>query len=116
MSQPPYRFEIGEAVPLEEAELTLQLSIFAVEGIYGHATTRLDVRYDVDETGKALVVDASTECGAALVRVFAALLLREFGDDGFSVTRGGADSTARPAPADASGAAPKPEAQTVEAA
>ena len=109
MSQPPYRFEIGQAVPLEEAELTLQLSIYALEGLFGNAGVRLDARYDIDEAGRALVVDASTEIGMSLVRVFAALLLREFGDDAFSVRRGGGGA---PPAVEATEA----ETQTVEAA
>jgi hypothetical protein len=109
MSHPPYRFQINEPVPLEEAELTLQLSIFAVEGIYGRAGVRLDARYDIDETGRSLTVDASTEVGMALVRVFAALLLREFGDNAFTICRGNSDLGA-------SAGATAPEAQTVEAA
>src|SRR5687768_4257437 len=104
MSHPPYRFEINQAVPLEEAELTLQLSIFAVAGIHGEAGVRLDARYDIDEAGRALVIDASTDIGMSLVRVFAALLLREFGDDAFTVQRCSMTTTSPSVPAE-----PEPE-------
>jgi hypothetical protein len=105
MPQAPYRFEIDASVPLAEAEMSLQLAMIALEGIYGQAGVRLDARYDVDEAGRALVVDASTDVGAALVRVFTTLMIREFGDDAFNVQRGtattAAESAKQPEPAGA---------------
>jgi hypothetical protein len=88
MSESPYCFVIDASVPLAEAEMSLQLAMIALEGLYGQAGIRLEARYDVDGAGRAIVVDASTDVGAALVRVFTALLIREIGDDSFSVRRG----------------------------
>ena len=82
-----FRFVIKEEVSLVDAELSLHLAIFAVEGLFGRAPVRLDVGYHVDEPRCVIVVDASNEVGEALVRVFTNLLLREFGDDSFRVDR-----------------------------
>ncbi len=82
-----YRFEFERSVPLTEAEMSLHLSLFAVEGLYGQARVRLDAGYHIDERRRAIVVDGTTEVGAAVVRVFTSLLLHEFGSDGFSVRR-----------------------------
>lgn len=89
-----YRFTLKEAIPLAEAELTLQLSIYAVEGLYGSANIRLDVSYFVDEPRRTILVDGTHEVGGAVVRVFTNLLLREFGEDSFQVRR--ADSCPAP--------------------
>ena len=90
-----YRFEFDRSVPLDEAEMSLHLAIFAVEGLYGQARVRLDAGYHLDEPRNAIIVDGTTEVGAAVVRVFTAFLFREFGEDKFEVGRvGGRPSTA----------------------
>jgi hypothetical protein len=93
MTPDVYRFEFERSVPIEEAELTLHLALFAVEGLFGQASIRLDAGYHIDGPRGAIVVDGTTDVGAAVVRVFTSLLLHEFGGDGFNVRR------AEPAPA-----------------
>ena len=83
----PYRFALDASVPLDEAEQTLQLTLLALEGLYGQAAVRLDGRYIVCPDAYAIVVDGAGEVGSAAVRVFTALLTREFGEDAFSVSR-----------------------------
>jgi hypothetical protein len=80
-----FRFEFDPSVSLTEAEMSLHLAIFAVEGLYGEARVRLEVSYQVDQAGNAIIVDAGTEVGSALVKVYTRLLIREFGEDGFHV-------------------------------
>ena len=93
-----FRFEFAPAVPLTEAELTLHLAIYAVEGLYGEARVRLEASYRVDESRTTVLVDDGTEVGAALVKVFTRLLIREFGEDGFHVRPANAqDAVAAPA-------------------
>ena len=52
----------------------------------------------VDPTRNVIVVDASTEVGVAAVRVYAGLLIREFGDETFHVRR--VETRAEPGKAD----------------
>lgn len=87
MTPAAYRFEINPDVPLEEAELSIRLAMIALEGLFGHAGVSVDARYRLDEPDRAVVVDGSTRVGAALVRVFATLLSREFGDGSYTVRR-----------------------------
>jgi len=82
-----FRFSFSSDVPLDEAEMTLQLATFAVEGLFGTTRVRLDFGYHVDADHHMIVVDGSKEVGAAVVQVFAGLLLREFGEDAFRVER-----------------------------
>ena len=90
-----FRFHFTSDVCLEEAELTLHLAMYAVEGLFGAARVRLDVSYFVDQPRRVIIVDATNEVGATLVRVFANLLLREYGDEAFAVRRVGASSAPR---------------------
>jgi len=82
-----YRFEFDRKVPLEDAEMSLHLAMIVAEGLFGRARVRLDVRYDVDERRRLIVVDGATEIGAVVTRMFTGLLLREFGEDAFRTRR-----------------------------
>jgi hypothetical protein len=85
MTQQAFQFEIGQAVPLNEAELTLHLSMYAAGGLFGEARVRLDTAYSIDWERRIVTVGAGSEVGRTLVKIFTGLLLREFGEDAFSV-------------------------------
>jgi len=87
MNRDSFRFQFESDVPLDEAEMSLHLAIFAVEGLFGQARVRLDAGYALDAEAHALVIDASNEVGATVVKVFTGLLVREFGEDAFEVDR-----------------------------
>ncbi|MEX0718359.1 MAG: hypothetical protein WD066_17320 [Planctomycetaceae bacterium] len=87
MNADAYRFEFQPHVSLSDAEESLHLALFAVEGIFGRAQVRLDARYELDETGHAVMLDTTTLVGETVLRVFTGLLLREFSEDAFSVRR-----------------------------
>ncbi|UCC31265.1 MAG: hypothetical protein JSU86_03110 [Phycisphaerales bacterium] len=82
-----FRFEFEQGIPLTEAEMSLHLAMYAVEGLYGEARVRLEASYHLDVPHQAITVDGSTEVGAAIVKVFTRLMGREFGEDGFRVRR-----------------------------
>lgn len=82
-----FRFSFSREVPVDEAESTLHLAAFAVEGIYGNARVRLDFSYKVDPERRLLFVDGNSDVGRTIAQVFTGLLLREFGDDAFRVDR-----------------------------
>jgi hypothetical protein len=82
-----FRFEFEPSVPLADAEMSLHLAMYAVEGLFGEARVRLDASYHLDDARRAITVDGGTEVGAAIVKVFTRLLGREFGEDAFCVRR-----------------------------
>ena len=85
MSACVFRFSFSSDVPLDEAEMTLQLATFAAEGLFGMARVRLDFGYRVDAARRVILVDGTQEVGAAVVKLFLGLLLRELGEDAFRV-------------------------------
>jgi hypothetical protein len=101
MSKEHYRYVFGATVPPEEVEASLLLALFAVESLHGEDQVRLDAAHYLDPAGRACVIDAGTEVGADLCRVFAGFLRREFGPDSFRVDRldGAGAAKAREAPA-----------------
>jgi hypothetical protein len=82
-----YRFVFDQEVSLTEAEQTLLLASFATEGLLGQAQVRLDFGYFIDESRCTIIVDGSTEVGYAIVQIFTGLVLREFGEQAFTVRR-----------------------------
>lgn len=78
-----FRFE--PHVPLADAEMSLHLAMFAVEGLAGRARVRLDATYQIHAESYVIRIDGSTRVGQMIARVFAGLLLREFGEDAFCV-------------------------------
>jgi hypothetical protein len=82
-----YRFQFEPRVSLAEAEMSLHLAMFAVEGLIGRARVRLGARYYISEPDRTIVVNACKPAGKMIARVFTGLLLREFGEDAFSIER-----------------------------
>ena len=82
-----YRFVFEPQIVLEEAEMTLQLAIFAAEGLFGAARVRLDFGYFVDEPSRTIIVAGTTEVGETIIKIFTGLALREFGEDAFRTRR-----------------------------
>jgi hypothetical protein len=80
-----FLFQLEPHVPLAEAEMSLHLAMFAVEGLAGRARVRLDSRYQLDAENHVIRVDGGNRIGSMVARIFAGLLLREFGEDAFYV-------------------------------
>jgi len=85
MNRTVYRFTFCRAADLTEVEATLHLALFASEGLFGPARVRLDAAYRLDVARSAILVDATTEVGSVVARIFTSLLLRELGAHAFEV-------------------------------
>src|SRR4029453_8153666 len=70
MASDLYRYVFDEAVPGEEIETTLVLSIFAVEALHGESQTRLDAGHAFDGKRRRVVIDATTAVGRGVNRAF----------------------------------------------
>jgi hypothetical protein len=82
-----YRLTFRIPVAMEAVEETLLLAILAVGCLHGGAAVRLDAGYAIDPGDRAVVLDAGTEIGRAVARVFIGFCTHEFGDDAFAVVR-----------------------------
>ncbi|WP_146452762.1 hypothetical protein [Bythopirellula polymerisocia] len=87
MANTLYRYHFGSKIPAEDIEASLLLSILSTESLHGASQVRLDTAHYLDDTKHACVIDASTQVGCDLNRLFLGFLSREFGDDSFSVER-----------------------------
>lgn len=87
MNREVHRYKFEPSVPAEEIESSVLLAILAAEGLHSQAQVRLDARYHCDAERHACVIDASTEVGHAVSRIFAGFAIREFGEGSFTVDR-----------------------------
>ena len=85
MSPTAYRYRFQERVPLKDVEETLLLGVLAAEGLHGAARVAMDARYSLDKDRRACAVDATSDAGRDIARIFTSLLIHEFGPDAFHV-------------------------------
>jgi hypothetical protein len=81
-----YRYRFKPCVALQDVEETLLLGVLAAEGLYGAARIEMDVCYRFDRDRHACAVDAHSDAGRDVARIFTNLLRHEFGADAFEVT------------------------------
>lgn len=87
-----YKYTFEPSVDLDEIEQSLCLAIVSVESLHGETQTRLDAGHAFSADRRTCVIDACTEVGRSLNRLFLSYVRREFGEDAFKVSR--VDSTA----------------------
>jgi len=87
MANQLFRYAFDASLDMSEVEAAFVLAIFATESIHGESDTRLLAEHAMELQTRTCVVDASTELGRDLNRLFVGFLRREFGDDGFRVER-----------------------------
>ena len=80
-----YRYRFDERVPLQDVEETLFLGVLAAEGLHGVARVAMDASHALDKERRACAIDATSDVGRDLARIFTSLLLHEFGPDAFRV-------------------------------
>ena len=87
MPNDAHQYVFDPGIAFEDVEASLLLAIFAAESLHGEAQVRLDVSHAVDSDHRTCLIDASTEVGRDLNRLFVGFVLREFGPECFAVQR-----------------------------
>jgi len=89
MNRELYRYNFDSKVPIRDVEESLLLAVLATECLHGRALVRLDASFCLDSKKRSCVVDAATDVGRAIARIFTGFLSREFGEEAFKVERVG---------------------------
>jgi hypothetical protein len=87
MARLVYRYTLGESVPAEEVEVTLLLAIIATESLHGEVGSRLDMSHAFDADRRVVAIDAATDAGRDLNKLFVGFLTKEYGPAAFRVER-----------------------------
>lgn len=97
MNHDIYKYEFSFDIPIHEVERLLALSVLTTESLHGRTQVRLDASFYLDKQKRACIVDAGTEVGRHIARIFTGYLTREFGEEAFKVKRIIRDSNKKPA-------------------
>jgi len=89
MNRELYRYNFDSKVPIRDVEESLLLAVLAAESLHGRSLVRLDASFCLDSQKRSCIVDAATEVGRAIARIFTGFLTREFGEESFKVERVG---------------------------
>ncbi|MBU1319361.1 MAG: hypothetical protein KKG33_14225 [candidate division Zixibacteria bacterium] len=92
------RYSFDSKVPIQDVEESLLLAVLATEFLYGRSMIRLHASFCLDPKKHSCVVDAATEVGWAISRIFTGFLTREFGEEAFKVVRVGDSTAVSPSP------------------
>lgn len=87
MSREVVRYLFRDDISRDEVEATLVLSVMAVTALVGESAVQIDARCAMDPDRCMCVIDAGTETGRSIARVFAGLSTKEFGTEAFVVER-----------------------------
>ena len=85
--QPRYRYTFKRHVPIDDVQDSLTLAIIGAENLFGRSKLRLDGWWKLDRQRRSCIVDASTEVGESIARLFTGYLSKEFGEKAFTVHR-----------------------------
>jgi len=87
MKDETYEFKLGSNVAMREAEESLLLAVLAAEGLHGRAAVRLDASFHLEKKRRSCAVNAGTQVGRDIALIFTGFLIREFGEDSFTVRK-----------------------------
>jgi hypothetical protein len=87
MNRERYRYDFDARLPFQDVEESLLLAVLATECLHGRTQVRLDASFCLDPAKRTCVVDAATDVGQAIARIFTVFLIREFGEEDFKVER-----------------------------
>jgi hypothetical protein len=68
-------------------EAHLALAVIAAECTFGKPKVRLSAAYCLAKEKPHIVIDVSTEVGEHIAQIFAGLMMRQLGEEAFSVDR-----------------------------
>jgi len=87
MTSESYRYEFCRDLSMQDVEESLMLAALAVECLHGRSQLRLDASFRLDKARRRCVVDARSPVGRAIACIFTGFLMREFGEEAFTVKR-----------------------------
>ena len=87
MRQIKYSYRFNPDISMDAVKDSLHLAVMAVEGLKGRTRIQLEARFQLDRTERSCVIDANTEVGENIVRIFTGFLTKEFGEKAFKVER-----------------------------
>lgn len=74
MTRTVYKFTFDDSIPMDEVAKTMALSVIPVESIHGESAMMLDGKFLMNMRRRTCTIDAESETGNDLARVFLGFL------------------------------------------
>ena len=87
MAHDIYKYIFDTSIPFQRLEDTFALALLAVESLHEKSRARMDIRFNLDRLNRICVIDASTEAGRDLSRIFFGFADVEYGPDAIWIKR-----------------------------
>ena len=84
---PVCRFKFPDDVDRDTIETQLSLAIISAEFAFGQPKVRINAAYCISKDKTQVGIDVSTEVGEHIAQVFTGLMVRQLGEDKFTVDR-----------------------------
>ncbi|MEE9368720.1 MAG: hypothetical protein V3V05_07630 [Pontiella sp.] len=82
-----YTYRFAPDVPSQEMEDTFMLALLAVESLYGHSRVRMESRFKVDKENRTCLIEAMTQIGSDLAKIFTGFSTKEYGERAVMIDR-----------------------------
>lgn len=82
-----YRYVFHASVPMGQVSNALFLAASAAEAIHGRAQVQLDGDFRTDPIRRGAVIDATSQVGQTIARVFTQLITQGLGQEAFQIER-----------------------------
>ena len=81
------RFKFPEEIDREIIETQLALAIISAESTFGQPRVRISAAYFISREKPQIAIDVSTKVGEHIAQVFTGLMIRQLGEDKFTLRR-----------------------------
>lgn len=85
MHQECHVFHLKRHIDIDDVQDTLTLAVLGAENLHGRSRIRLDGWWRLDRQRRRCTIDAGTEVGRDIARLFVGYLAKEFGETSFTV-------------------------------
>lgn len=82
-----YQYVFHPSVPMGQVSNALFLAATAAEAIHGRAQVQLDGDFRTDPKRRSAVIDATSQVGQTVARVFTQLITQGLGPEAFQIQR-----------------------------
>ncbi len=82
-----YHFQFDQHIPTKELKDTLILAVMATESLHSRARVKLDAVHNLNLLNHTCRIDAFSEVGDDLARIFTGYALREYGNERINIER-----------------------------
>lgn len=87
MNRIVYKIEFAKKLPMGTVDYHLITAVIAAESLHGRSAVRLDAVARLNTRKRVVTVDAETQVGVDIAKMFIGFLSRDFGERSFQVNK-----------------------------